>query len=101
MIESLVLFFVASHFILFVINFWKKDWTISVYLSVMFFAIALMTVQIQIPYVTINSLDVITTGYMMHSDYGTSVVFMLMGIVAAFLALVYRSDEIEQENMKP
>jgi hypothetical protein len=98
MIESLVLFFVVSHFILFVVNFYKRDWTISVYLAVMFFAIAIMVMQIQIPYVVIDSTDTVTTDYIIHSDFGTNVIFILLGIINAFLTLVYRSDEIEKRN---
>jgi len=97
MIDSLVIIFTIAILVLFIINFYKEDWTLSVFIFVMFFVLAILGMMIEIPYVVIDSADAITTDYMIHSDYGASVIFSLLGVFNMYLTWHYWIDSKESK----
>jgi len=97
MIENLVLLLVGIHFGIFVLNFYREDSLLGVYGTIMWFVLAILSMQIQIPYSLICEQCTVVEGYFTHSDYGAAALFALLGIINAFLVLVYRNKEIDKE----
>ena len=98
MIESIFLMLVGFIFVIFILNLFKKSVGLAVLTTLAFFIIAMLAMQIQIPYSHIDSSDVVQNGFQVISDYAASMICILFGIGNAVLVVIYRAEQIEKEK---
>jgi len=98
MIESLVILLVGIHFGIFILNFYREDSILAVYGTIMWFVMAIMVLQIQVPYSLMCEQCTVMQGYYAHSDLGAAVLFGLLGMINAFLVVWYRNKEHDKEQ---
>lgn len=102
MIESLLLLTTAFVFVLFIASIHWESEILSIMNILLFLYLGIVHVQVQIPYVVIDSADTITEGFIVHSDMGSSILMWFFAFISAVLFVAFRVKHKEEEakNLK-
>lgn len=88
MLLHIFLLFVVFAFIILLISFSWESWFMSTLSAVLFFALAALSIMVEIPY---------CGSTYTFSDYGGSIIFFILGVFSIVLTVMFRLSEITEE----
>ena len=97
MIESLLLLITAFVFVLFIASIHWESEILAIMNIALYLYLGIAHVQIQIPYVVIDSGDTVTEAIMLHSDFGAAILMWFFAFISAALFVMFRIKHKEEE----
>ena len=89
MLIQIFLLFVVFAFIILLISFSWESWVMCTFSTVLFFALTVLSMMVEIPY---------CGSTYVFSDYGGSIMFFLLGIFCGFLTFLFKLADIGEDK---